>query len=103
MFFRFCFWSAVCNSKIAANRGKVGSKLKDLSNSFEKKPITVPFKSAITSVPQPMPLISPKNANVIITLAVRQERSTVVFRRASFIPYLAETAFTKKSYTCGKR
>lgn len=74
---------------------KVDLKSNALSSSFEKKPITVPFKRAMIRVPQPMPLISPKNANVIITLAVRHERSTIVFRRDSFIPYLQETAFTK--------
>lgn len=90
-------YAAVCNSKSAAKRVKDGLKSKALSSSFEKMPIIVPFKRAIIRVPQPMPLISPKNAKVIITLAVRQEISTIVLRTGSLIPYLAETAFTKKS------
>lgn len=37
-------YAAVPNLNMAANRVKVGLKSKALSSSFEKKPITVPFK-----------------------------------------------------------
>lgn len=53
--------------------------------------------TAMTSVPQPIPSMLPKNTKVITMLAVKHDKSTIVLRTDIFIPYLDETAFTKKS------
>lgn len=69
----------------------------------ENRPIRVPLIGAIISVPHPMPTNFLKKQSDIITLVASSDKSTPVFNAESFTLYRSETAFTKKSYTCGYR
>ena len=85
------------SSKYDENFLKIGLNSKKRSSCLEKKPIIVPFNVAITRVPQFKPTNFPKKHNVIIVLIINNVRSTHVLKTDIFIPYLNETAFTKKS------
>ena len=76
---------------------KHGEITKCLSISLPNKPISIPLKQVIITVPIPIPLSLLKSTRERITAITKNEASKHILKRVVLIEYFLLIPFTKKS------